>query len=412
MAEFSRDEVATHCTIDDCYVIIYNKVFNITEFMKSEHSGGFVPLSIAGFDATNLFISTHPTYVNKMIQPSSAFYKKYFVGDIIVGEHLQHEKDNELFEQLKIEVNTYMKENGLKPRDNDFFLIEIFGILCFYVYTFFKLLSSQNPILYAILHGLSWAFLMPRAIHDTNHGGLTKDMSGWKRALTTFIPATISSNSWWQNKHNMHHMHTNADGDPDIVQPIRLSKYTKIKPLHRFQVPIAFFGYCLFAFQVIFRGRGLRKPHQVEPSQKSFYIPAKMVLAAQWFSVFYSKVFFPYVFSLALGSFYVSLCFTLSHNQYHLIDEHVDKTSFLRHQASSTTDYNPGSQITNVLSHGLNHQLIHHLFPSINYHYYPRLTTDVLIPFLKKHDIKYNGNITFPQAFAMHVKFLHLLSKE
>ena len=63
MVKFTIDDVSKHNTVNDCWIIIYNEVYNITEFMKKDHSGGFIPLSVAGKDATNLFIVTHPLYV-------------------------------------------------------------------------------------------------------------------------------------------------------------------------------------------------------------------------------------------------------------------------------------------------------------------------------------------------------------
>ena len=74
-------------------------------------------------------------------------------------------------------------------------------------------------------------------------------------------------------------------------------------------------------------------------------------------------------------------------------------------------DVNIGGSVdidTNFVTHGLNHQVIHHLFPSINYHNYPKLTKDVLIPFCKKHNLKYNGEKeSFTSVFFKHTKSLY-----
>lgn len=114
----------------------------------------------------------------------------------------------------------------------------------------------------------------------------------------------------------------------------------------------------------------------------------------------------------SLSGLYLTIIFSVSHAQEYLTDENVSKDSFLKGQLSSTTDYNSGSKFTNFVTHGLNHQVIHHLFPSINYHNYSKLTKDVLIPFCKKHNLKYNGeNESFTSVFFKYTKSLYKWGK-
>ena len=76
MSSLSHESISKHNTVNDCWIIIYDKVYDITNFMKKDHSGGYIPLSVAGSDATNLFIAIHPTYVQSLLEPTSDFYKK------------------------------------------------------------------------------------------------------------------------------------------------------------------------------------------------------------------------------------------------------------------------------------------------------------------------------------------------
>ena len=111
---------------------------------------------------------------------------------------------------------------------------------------------------------------------------------------------------------------------------------------------------------------------------------------------------------MLLSGFYLGIVFTVNHNLYYLTDDYINTRSFIEEQLSSTTDYNVGSKITNFITHGLNHQTIHHLFPSINYHNYPRLTKEVLIPFCKEHNLNYHGEKeTFLKLVYVHIISLY-----
>jgi len=54
--KFTRAEVAKHDRMDDCWIIIHGKVYNVTEFIP-EHPGGIVITQRAGRDSTVLFES-------------------------------------------------------------------------------------------------------------------------------------------------------------------------------------------------------------------------------------------------------------------------------------------------------------------------------------------------------------------
>ena len=51
----SREEVALHNRIDDCWVIAHNKVYNLTEFINRHPGGKFVIKSKAGQDVSKHF---------------------------------------------------------------------------------------------------------------------------------------------------------------------------------------------------------------------------------------------------------------------------------------------------------------------------------------------------------------------
>lgn len=72
---FTKEEVAKHNTEGDCFVILFDKVYDCTKFMADHPGGKDAIMLFAGKDATEEFDMLH--------QPSVL---KKFGGEIYVGE--------------------------------------------------------------------------------------------------------------------------------------------------------------------------------------------------------------------------------------------------------------------------------------------------------------------------------------
>lgn len=58
LKEYSLQEVAEHCLPNDCWIVLFDKIYDVTDFL-SEHPGGeFIILESAGRDATLAFRGT------------------------------------------------------------------------------------------------------------------------------------------------------------------------------------------------------------------------------------------------------------------------------------------------------------------------------------------------------------------
>lgn len=70
------DEVAWHDTPDNCWLVIYDYVYDCTEFLKSHPGGQDVLLEYAGRDATLAFIGTgHSAVARKALE-------RYIIGEL------------------------------------------------------------------------------------------------------------------------------------------------------------------------------------------------------------------------------------------------------------------------------------------------------------------------------------------
>ena len=344
-----------------------------------------------------------------MLDPQSTFYSKYHVGSL---QSYTDNRNDTLYFELKRNVEAYMAQHDMKPRDIWWFDIEVLFFIIVTFVTYYLLLNTSNnnvllSILYSILHGISITFMITRTIHDCNHGGLTKK-SSWKRYLFTFINEIFTTNQSWNSKHNLHHMHTNdIDKDPDVNQMFRLSYHQPLENHHFLQYIYVFFLYPFFTLSQI-SGYRYVADNEAEPIHKLYRPIAKIILVIIiLLAIRFNKLSY-WLLAMLISGFYLSIVFTVSHNIDYLTDQHRNTNSFMEEQLTSTTDYNPGSYVTNFITHGLNHQTIHHLFPSINYHHYPALTQHVLIPFCKKHNLTYHGEgISFSQLLYRHVVSLY-----
>ena len=99
--EFSLDEVAKHSTHDDCWIIVRDKVYDVTSFVK-RHPGGSLIYSGAGGDNTIQFESYHPAYVSKLLP-------KYFIGHVKV---VDKPNSNNTLHFFNFTYNVYTKDKS------------------------------------------------------------------------------------------------------------------------------------------------------------------------------------------------------------------------------------------------------------------------------------------------------------
>ncbi|XP_020595551.1 cytochrome B5-like protein [Phalaenopsis equestris] len=72
---YSKEEVSFHNKRDDCWIIIKDKVYNVTTYVE-EHPGGDAILNHAGGDSTEGFFGPqHATRVFDMVD-------EFYIGDL------------------------------------------------------------------------------------------------------------------------------------------------------------------------------------------------------------------------------------------------------------------------------------------------------------------------------------------
>jgi len=63
MKEYTKKEVSKHNTAIDCWIIVNNRVFDVTNFLSDHPGGRKVLIRMGGKDATKQFNQLHKDYV-------------------------------------------------------------------------------------------------------------------------------------------------------------------------------------------------------------------------------------------------------------------------------------------------------------------------------------------------------------
>ena len=76
MNTYTLDEIKKHNTKNDCWIVIHNNVYDVTEFLNEHPGGSSIIVSIAGQDATEYFEELHRPQILKEVG------SPYIIGEL------------------------------------------------------------------------------------------------------------------------------------------------------------------------------------------------------------------------------------------------------------------------------------------------------------------------------------------
>jgi delta8-fatty-acid desaturase len=206
---YSMAEVAKHNTKDDCWIVLDERVYEVTKFIDS-HPGGVGPIvNMAGKDATDVFANYHAARVYEKMLPA------YLIGKCNDAKVYEHVLD---FREARQE----MLKQGLFETDYGWYAKLTVWLVTLFLSALALSLGliggggTCARMIGAAMMGIFWQQLAGLG-HDLGHSGVThnfhKDhMIG--SALAAFMGLSIG---WWKSDHNTHHIVCNAvEHDPNI----------------------------------------------------------------------------------------------------------------------------------------------------------------------------------------------------
>ena len=208
LPEYTLTEVSAHCTDGDMWIIINQRVYDVTRFAE-KHPGGIKPLlALAGCDATDAFENYHSTRVYSNMLPA------FFIGTIVPGAITvpDHLRDFRSLRREMLRLGLFESNTGYYAK-----LCIWYGFLL--ATALVLTLACSKAWLHmcgAAVMGLFWQQLAGFG-HDLGHSSVTNDF--WRdhligSCLTVFMGLSLS---WWKIDHNSHHLVTNSlDRDPNV----------------------------------------------------------------------------------------------------------------------------------------------------------------------------------------------------
>jgi len=422
---YTREEVAAHNTKEDIWIIIENKVYDITTWVD-RHPGGYrVLLTQAGEDVTNPFTVFHPKQVFGRLKP------------FIVGELPPEQiKVADEFSQELYTLREKFRENGMFETDYTYIKATAVELVVLLAVSGYLAYSSESWIAHLIgACALGFYFQQIAFIgHDLGHTGVTGKwaVDYWWGSLL-MLPGGLSV-SWWKINHNTHHVVCNSvENDPDIQhlpfvcidgeiidKPYWSMYYDKwfsfdaaAKFLLSYQhllFPVVFFfsrfNLYVHGLKTLLLEPGIRNRTLELVGWVGYvaWVIGLCTLTGSW-----SHGIFFFLVSHGVGGLLLSLQIGMSHWSMPVIHDNPKHENWFAHQLATSLDVDCYPWL-DFFHGGLQFQVAHHLFPRVP-RCHLREAREELRKVCKKHGITYHS-CSFPEALRrMWVKWAEVAER-
>mmetsp|Transcript_109231 Transcript_109231/g.189324 ORF Transcript_109231/g.189324 Transcript_109231/m.189324 type:complete len:506 (-) Transcript_109231:221-1738(-) len=440
---FTAEEVAKHNVPTDGWMSFRDGVYDVTNFIN-KHPGGSVIVLGLGRDSTILVESYHPSGC-----PDKTL-EKYRIGTLQEYKTFYAWNESEFYPELKRRVVKKIKDQGLSRRGG----MELKGLMILSTF----LLSLYGMVAYgswmcAIIWGVSGAQVGLSIQHDGNHGAFSKN--AWVNRLAGMCMDVIGASSMaWEYQHVVgHHQYTNLmsdesnqhpENDPDVFSSyplMRMHPTNKRKPHHRYQHLYAIPLFALMTMsKVLMSDIQTAVAGRLGPIDCSGRLGPLSGRILFWTSKLLTLIFTVltpiYLHGIGKGlalftlghlmcGEYLAICFIINHinescdyltpesitesKRTELVNQKTkEAASAQKHptppandwavtQVQCCVNWSSGSMGANIFSGGLNHQIEHHLFPSIAHCHYPSIAP-VVQEVCNEYGVPYKSYASFGTA--------------
>lgn len=414
-------EIIKHDKHGDCWIVIHGRVYDISKF-ADEHPGGVMIYDGAGGDCTSMWESYHNYSMAKAGPPA-----KYLIGEVRDYKDF-YSWDGTFFSTLKQRVEARISPQ--KRRNDPKLIVKgVVILISWFIALFFwqKYYNVLTTVIFAIVSSQMGVNIM----HDGNHGAWTSNK--W---LSYFAGMTLDlaggTSVVYRRSHNFGHHgcvnHFELDRAFDTSYPIfRLHKFQPKMPMHKYQHIYMWLLYGLVNFGDVFgtfdelvwmsnyptrRGNITKKAYIGQIFVKLWWISYTMIIPSfihGWYNVFPIWFLYMMVFSYGYDLFFAVNHWTEEAAQ--IDNSNIKKTNWGVLQVENSSNFAINSSFWTHASGGLNHQIEHHLFPSLAHTQLANIK-DIVQDMCKEHGIRYYTFDSFWGALKSHYNFLKKLGNE
>ncbi|XP_064598052.1 acyl-CoA (8-3)-desaturase-like [Liolophura sinensis] len=389
---FTREEVSRRCEKDKKWLIINEKVYNITNWCRKHPGGAKLISHFAGQDATDAWTAFHndKDYVSKFLKP------------LLIGEVVNPEEDKLTLEFRQLRQLT--EKMGLYKCNKWFTLAHFVSILGFEAVAMVLIWCYGGGWLPWVTAGILLATAQAQAgwlQHDLGHFSVFKNSTLNRighHVTVGFLKG--ASSHWWNFRHFQHHAKPNViRKDPDVqLAYLFLLGNSMPKSWGEKQKGVMPYNWQHKYFFLV--GPPLLLPIYFHLEVTYFVFKRKdwldLALVVGFFVRFFSmfgpllggwSAFGLYMFTRFLESHWFTWVTQMNHIPME-IDTEMNR-DWVSSQLVSTCNVNPGLFNDWFTGH-LNYQIEHHLFPTMPRHNYHKVAP-LVQSLCKKYNLDYQS---------------------
>lgn len=417
---YSWSEIVRHDKPHDCWIVVHGKVYDVTEWVL-KHPGGTIIWDGAGGDCTAMWESYHCLSVIDAGIP-----REFLIGEVADFEDY-YSWDGTFYRTIKQKVEKLVPRN--KRRDDS--KMNVKGIMLLVIY--FVSLGLYNYYCTwwaAILYGILCSQIGVNIMHDGNHGAFTSS-----KTLTWLAGHTLelvgSSSVVYRRSHNFgHHAcvnHYELDRSFDTTFPyLRLHVNQQRRWYHRWQHLYAWplystvnLGDLFGTFDELFWMSNFPN-RRGYASLTSFLFQIFVKLMWLFYAILIPSYIHGFVniypvmmlYFLVFGFGY-ALFFAVNHwtlDAGFVDNTSVDSTNWGVLQVENSINFALDSKFWTWLTGGLNHQIEHHLFPTMVHTRLPEISK-IVRETCKEFGVSYFTYPSFWGALKGHYRLLKMLGE-
>lgn len=404
---------------DSMVTMIHNKYYDLSKF---NHPGGPIAISlIQNRDGTELFESHH-LYSNKDINKILSQYELLIPPqEKIIPSNIYNwevTKSSEFTKELKSMARQEIGKDIKCSWPRVFELVIIILLTLSQIVQFYQ--GCWHSLFFMPL--TFWIFSV-NIFHDASHFGLSWN---WKiNRFGTNVGFGFSAPYTWYHQHIIgHHCFPNINGkDPDLYHTpkiVRHSHDVRYRVAHLYQAFTFIFTW-LFAVPLGLLYNGIVQAYRrkafnrvVKFANNKHLNPRSLVTRfVIYFIIFHITPFFflgatlkAVLFSI-IPIYLFSIFFMISTQINHLVPDTTDQfdENFFIHQIKTSNNVSTNSYLVFIFTGGLNMQIEHHLFPSMNHCHLHKIMPKVK-ELCIKHGVKYSECKSIWEAIWLHITHL------